>query len=188
MEIKRTYRTRAGAGGSGGNEKLLNFSERRGSWKIDCNLPMPIPDSPHTHRRPTIDRQSTDNRPTIDRQSITENKTQNTKHKTQKMEQIFPLPMQNVFTIYSKSGCTYCRRVKEYIANKGAQYIEINCDEFLLENRDEFLLFLTELTGRPQQHTFPLVFRPNASYIGGYNETVFAFENEWFIDGENFAF
>jgi glutaredoxin len=83
------------------------------------------------------------------------------------MEFIKPYPYK--FTIYSKSGCINCRNVKHLLTNKNIEYHIINCDEYLLENRTEFLQFIQQLT-QMNWKTFPLVFH-NENFIGGFKET-----------------
>ena len=45
----------------------------------------------------------------------------------------------------------------------------IDCDEFILENKEEFLLFIKKIIGK-EHRIFPMVF-DNERFIGGYNET-----------------
>ena len=44
-----------------------------------------------------------------------------------------------------------------------------NLIEFILENKEEFLLFIKTLA-KQEYKTFPMVFT-NAQFVGGYNET-----------------
>ena len=46
----------------------------------------------------------------------------------------FTQPDFNNYTIYSKSGCYYCTKVKELLQNENPTPIIINCDEYLIEN------------------------------------------------------
>ena len=81
----------------------------------------------------------------------------------------FPKPQKNKFTIYSKSGCVNCTKVKNMLKEKSFMFSVIDCDEFILENKEEFLLFIKQIIGK--EHTiFPMVF-DNERFIGGYNET-----------------
>ena len=55
---------------------------------------------------------------------------------------MFELPSENKFTIYSKSGCINCRKVKELLKGKNLDYEIVDCDDYLLENKEIFLLFI----------------------------------------------
>jgi len=82
----------------------------------------------------------------------------------------FPQPIQGQFTIYSKSGCSNCSKVKIFLKDNNINFTIINCDEFILENKEEFLLFIKELIGK-EYRTFPMVF-DNSKFIGGFNESI----------------
>lgn len=81
----------------------------------------------------------------------------------------FPYPEKNQITVYSKSGCINCSKVKTLLKDKNLAFNVIDCDEFILENKEEFLLFIQTLTGK-EYRMFPIVF-DNKEFIGGYNET-----------------
>jgi len=74
------------------------------------------------------------------------------------------------FTIYSKSGCHLCSKIKSCLKEKNLIFNEINCDEYLIEDRDFFLSYLENKIGKPYK-TFPIVFH-DSSFIGGYNEAI----------------
>jgi glutaredoxin len=78
-------------------------------------------------------------------------------------------PSSNAFTIYSKSGCINCRKVKDFLKNNKQEYIEINCDEYLLEDKVYFLSFI-ENYSKCEWKVFPMVFHKE-EFIGGYEET-----------------
>ena len=82
----------------------------------------------------------------------------------------FPVPEKSSITIYSKSGCMNCIKVKNLLKKKNAAFNVIDCDEFILENKEEFLSFIQSLIGT-EYKIFPMVF-DNNKFIGGYNETV----------------
>lgn len=82
----------------------------------------------------------------------------------------FPCPEKNKITIYSKSGCINCNRVKTLLKEKNVLFDIIDCDDFILDNRDEFLAFIKEMAGK-EYKTFPMVFDGN-KFIGGYTETI----------------
>jgi glutaredoxin len=79
-------------------------------------------------------------------------------------------PVSNTFTIYSKSGCHNCIKTKTVLKDKKLIFIEVDCDEYLIEERDLFLSFIESKIGKPH-NTFPIVFY-NGKFIGGYNETI----------------
>jgi glutaredoxin len=81
----------------------------------------------------------------------------------------FPAPVQDEFTIYSKSGCINCTKVKKLLNEKNILFTIIDCDEYILESKEEFLAFIKSMTGI-EHKIFPIVF-DNKKCIGGYNET-----------------
>lgn len=83
---------------------------------------------------------------------------------------IFELPCKNNFTIYSKSGCVNCRKVKDLLKKNNIEYEIVDCDDYLLDNKDIFLSFIQSYSAI-QWKTFPMVFH-NGKFIGGYEETV----------------
>lgn len=74
------------------------------------------------------------------------------------------------FTVYSKSGCPHCNTVKKLIKDKHFFVTEINCDEYLLENKEAFLKFIEELSGTSYK-TFPMVFY-KGKFVGGLTDTI----------------
>lgn len=83
-------------------------------------------------------------------------------------EYMYPIP--NEYTVYSKHGCSYCHKVKKLLVQKNIVFSVIDCDEYLLENKEKFLAFIKEITGKDWK-TFPLVFDDKQVFIGGFNET-----------------
>lgn len=83
---------------------------------------------------------------------------------------IFELPCENNFTIYSKSGCVNCRKVKDLLKKNNCEYEIVDCDDYLLENKDIFLSFIQSYSAI-QWKAFPMVFH-NGKFIGGYDETI----------------
>ena len=83
---------------------------------------------------------------------------------------IFELPCENNFTIYSKSGCVNCRKVKDLLKKNNIEYEIVDCDDYLLDNKDIFLSFIQSYS-ITQWKTFPMVFH-NGKFIGGYDETI----------------
>jgi glutaredoxin len=87
----------------------------------------------------------------------------------------FISPKKMEFTIYSKSGCENCNKVKKYLKDNKLLFTEVNCDEYLIENRHEFLEFIKNLAGK-EVKVFPMVFDYD-NYVGGYKETIKYCEN-----------
>ena len=83
---------------------------------------------------------------------------------------IFELPSEDKFTIYSKSGCINCRKVKDLLKNNNLEYEIVDCDDYLLEDKDNFLLFIQSYSVSNWK-SFPMVFH-DGKFIGGYDETV----------------
>jgi glutaredoxin len=83
---------------------------------------------------------------------------------------IYPQPSKTMYTIYSKSNCKYCEKVKDYFADIGFEYNIILCDDFLVKNKVEFLEFIESMSGIPY-NTFPIVFH-KGGFVGGYNDTL----------------
>jgi hypothetical protein len=53
----------------------------------------------------------------------------------------------------------------------GIYFKEINCDQYLKENKHDFLCFIKTQANK-QHNTFPIVFDESMCFIGGYTETV----------------
>jgi len=81
----------------------------------------------------------------------------------------FEEPSKTVFTIYSKSGCTFCTKVKKLLLEKGYAFDLIDCDEYLIEDKQGFLGFIKE-HAKKEYKTFPMVFRCGV-FVGGFTET-----------------
>jgi glutaredoxin len=80
----------------------------------------------------------------------------------------FQSPEIGKYTIYSKSGCKFCDKAKIYLSLIDKEYVEIPCDEYLL-NRDAFLAFIRGKTNTAHR-TFPMIFDSEGNFIGGYTE------------------
>ena len=81
-------------------------------------------------------------------------------------EFIEPKLCDNTFTIFSKSGCPNCVKVKKILANENPSPLIIDCDDYLIEHKIAFLNFIREKTGK-EYKTFPMVFYKNV-FIGGF--------------------
>ena len=83
----------------------------------------------------------------------------------------FEEPSSQGYTIYSKSGCPNCviakKQAAETCSKETAPKI-IECDEYLLESRPEFLSFIREKMQQPDETKklyFPFIFK-DGHYIG----------------------
>ena len=79
------------------------------------------------------------------------------------------MPTTTGFTVYSKTGCSYCEKVKALLTEYQQEFTYINCDEYLLFDRDAFLEFIRRISGKDYK-TFPMVFS-SKTFLGGYTET-----------------
>ena len=81
----------------------------------------------------------------------------------------FESPSEIGFTVYSKSGCPNCSKVKTLLKENNLIFNIIDCDEYLLEDKENFFLFIKNISDKPC-NTFPIVFY-ECELIGGLNET-----------------
>lgn len=79
-------------------------------------------------------------------------------------------PKKGEFTVYSKSGCVNCVKVKNLLKEKNISFSVIECDEYLLEDKEGFLKFIEKYSGK-EVKTFPMVF-DGINFIGGLKETI----------------
>ena len=103
------------------------------------------------------------------------------------MSMNIPLPASNKFTVYTKSGCKYCEKVKDALEHHFLTPEIVSCDDYLVDDylvndvlvndfltnsvkKQEFVAFMNSLT-KDKFKTFPVVFF-DKTFIGGYNETV----------------
>ena len=82
----------------------------------------------------------------------------------------FVEPKSNQYTIYSKSGCSYCTKVKNMLKEMDQTFSVVDCDDYILDWKKEFLLYIKLLADK-EWKTFPMVF-DGKKFIGGYCETV----------------
>ena len=81
----------------------------------------------------------------------------------------FEAPSQTGFTIYSKSNCSFCTKVKQLLTDNQIFFVEIQTDDYLLEDKEAFLLFIAGLI-KKEYRTFPMVFN-HGQFIGGFTDT-----------------
>ena len=81
----------------------------------------------------------------------------------------FEAPSQTGFTIYSKSNCSFCTKVKQLLTDNQIFFVEIQSDEYLLEDKEGFLSFIKGLIQK-EYRTFPMVFN-HGQFIGGFTDT-----------------
>jgi glutaredoxin len=98
----------------------------------------------------------------------------------------FESPATLGFTIYSKSGCPNCAKVKTYLKDKNLLFNVVDCDEYLIEAKEEFLTFIKNLAQK-ECRTFPMIFF-DGKFIGGYQETLEYVEKFILAFEENISF
>jgi glutaredoxin len=79
-------------------------------------------------------------------------------------------PASNNYTIYTKSGCPNCTKVKKLLESESEKPLIVDCDDWLIEDKPAFLEFIREKAGK-ECKTFPMVFH-NGKFLGGFDETV----------------
>ena len=75
-------------------------------------------------------------------------------------------PSNDSYTIYSKSGCPSCTKAKELL--KFEKVTIIDCDEYLIEDKQGFLEYMQNLIGK-EYKTFPMIFKDGV-FIGGFTD------------------
>jgi glutaredoxin len=82
----------------------------------------------------------------------------------------FTAPASSGFTVYGKTSCSYCGKVKDLLTDYAETFIYVNCDDYLLEHREAFLEYIEKLAGK-EYRTFPMVFF-SGEFVGGYMDTM----------------
>lgn len=98
----------------------------------------------------------------------------------------FDKPNKTGFTIYSKSGCTNCLKTKVFLKEKNLLFNVIDSDEYILEDREGFLVFIKQLANQDVTK-FPIIFY-DGQFIGGFSETVDFVSKLLLSFEENFSF
>ena len=96
------------------------------------------------------------------------------------------LPANIGFTIYSKPGCLNCNKIKTLLKEKKMLFKEIMCDEYLIEDKVEFLEFIKNLT-QEECKIFPIIFF-DGKFVGGYDETLVYIEKKMLTFEDNLVF
>lgn len=88
----------------------------------------------------------------------------------------YPLPSTdpNVWTVYSINPCPYCRKAKQLLTDEKENFIVIDCNDYRKNERENFLLFIHELT-KSDHKTFPIIFHEN-KFIGGFDKLCVYYE------------
>lgn len=81
----------------------------------------------------------------------------------------FTSPEKIGFTVYSKSGCPNCTTVKKLLKDKNFLFTEVDCDEYILEDKEGFLTFIENIA-ETSYRTFPMVFY-EGKFVGGLSHT-----------------
>jgi glutaredoxin len=85
-------------------------------------------------------------------------------------------PLENGYTIYSKSGCTYCTKAKKLLEAANPTPLLVDCDEYLIEDKPAFLKYIASLAN-VEYKTFPMIFK-DGKFLGGFTETKTYFDKE----------
>jgi glutaredoxin len=90
-------------------------------------------------------------------------------NKYKNMEFQFERPSKKGFTIYSKSGCPNCSKVKKLLKEKNLLFNVIDCDDYILGEKQSFLNFIKNISNK-EISIFPIIFY-ESKIVGGFNET-----------------
>lgn len=78
----------------------------------------------------------------------------------------FTAPVLSGYTIYGKTNCPYCVKAKDILEEFNEEYTYINCDDYLLADKEAFLEFIEKAAGKAHK-TFPMIFS-SGKFVGGY--------------------
>ena len=81
----------------------------------------------------------------------------------------FTRPVSSGYTVYGKSDCSFCEKVKDLLTEFDENFIYINCDQYLIADKAAFLQFIEKLAGK-EHKTFPMIFS-STEFVGGYSDT-----------------
>lgn len=91
------------------------------------------------------------------------------------MDNNFLHPESGKYTVYSKSNCPNCIKVKDLLKSEKVDFFNVECDLYLESRKGEFLAFIKQQVGR-EWNTFPMVFDNNGQFIGGFKDTIIHIE------------
>jgi glutaredoxin len=91
------------------------------------------------------------------------------------------MPNSQGYTIYSKSGCPFCTKVKRLLEKESPAPLLVDCDDYLVENKEDFLLFIQQMAGK-EYKTFPMIFH-NGNFLGGFTDTKEYYEKQSAFQG-----
>lgn len=88
-----------------------------------------------------------------------------------------PEPIPHTITVYTKSNCSNCDKVKAYLIKKNLSYNLIDCDQFLgdEETKRHFLSQIYCYSGQKIK-SFPIIFYDRRC-IGGYYDLLEYYED-----------
>jgi glutaredoxin len=92
------------------------------------------------------------------------------------------------YTIYTKTNCPYCIKVKDLLKNEKVENKIVNCDKYLEDPsiKEFFLEFIRTINGEIPHRTFPIVFY-KGNFIGGFTDTEkFYLKENLFLNNEDF--
>ena len=95
-------------------------------------------------------------------------------------------PLDLGFTVYSKTGCINCKKIKKILLDTKHFFLDVECDEFLIEDKQGFLLFMKEIA-LTEVRKFPIIFN-DGKFIGGYEEAKEHIEKQSVTFDENVDF
>ena len=84
----------------------------------------------------------------------------------------FEKPGKDGYTIYTKTNCPYCSKVKELLKSEIPEPTIIHCDSYLEDSdlKEVFLTWMQSINGSVNHRTFPMVFYQE-KFIGGFTDT-----------------
>lgn len=82
----------------------------------------------------------------------------------------FQFPSADGFTVYTKTKCDHCVKLKEHLREKYMVFQEVVCDDYLTQDRNGFLSFIQSNTPGRTHTTFPMAFY-QGFFVGGREDT-----------------
>jgi glutaredoxin len=83
----------------------------------------------------------------------------------------FTYPNDKLWTIYTKSNCDYCTKVKKLLKLNDISCVVVDSDEYIQDTKSKelFLSQMEYIIGK-KYRTFPMVFN-GTNFIGGFTDT-----------------